>query len=78
MRSIWFRKLGWIYQPVSFAGWCITMMTCVMCAWFFVVIDLYSHSVSDTLIGFFPYGVCIWTVTFWIASNTMAEPKHLN
>jgi hypothetical protein len=77
MKLIWFKRSGWIYQPVSFAGWSITLLTFAMCAWFFIVIDRHSHSVSDTLIGFFPYGVCFWVVTFWIASNTVENNNQV-
>ncbi len=51
----WFKKLGWIYRPVSVMGWLLTLITTAMCVWFFIVIDRHSHSGSDTLINLFPF-----------------------
>ncbi len=70
MKLKWFKKIGWIHTPVSFAGWLITVFTFLICAWVLYVIDRHSHSVSDTLWNFLPYLVSFFTIRYWIASNT--------
>lgn len=69
----WFKKRGWFYLPISITGWFITIITILLCAWFFIVIDKNSHSVSDSIINFFPFGVSFFAVRFWIAINTSED-----
>lgn len=38
-------------------------------------VDRHSHSASDTLYGIFPYFVSVFTILFWIASNTSVYNK---
>ncbi|HEY6161218.1 MAG TPA: hypothetical protein VI112_08345 [Bacteroidia bacterium] len=68
-----FKKRSWFYVPASVAGTFIALVTLTLNTWFFLAIDRNSHSVSDTLINFFPYFVSFWTVYGWIASNTSAK-----
>ena len=70
MNSIWFKRYGWIYVPVSLAGVIISLLTVGFCVTVFVAVDHNSHSVSDTLYGIFPYFVSAFTILFWIAANT--------
>ena len=70
MPHIWFRPLGWIYRPVSVAGWTVTILTLGLCVQFLVAVDRHSHSVSDTLIGVFPYAALFLIIAGWIASHT--------
>ncbi|MDQ6887727.1 MAG: hypothetical protein M3068_10580 [Gemmatimonadota bacterium] len=70
MSHIWFRPLGWIYRPVSVAGWLVTIITLGLCVQFLVAVDRHSHSVSDTLIGVFPYAALFLIFAGWIASHT--------
>jgi len=65
-----FSKRPWYYKPVSIGGWVITLLTLTACIWVFIVMDSHSHSVSDTLIGIFPYIIGFIVVASWIASNT--------
>jgi hypothetical protein len=65
--------MGWIYSPISPVGWVITTMTLALCAWVVLAVDRSSHSVSDTLIGAFPYVALFIIVAVWIAANTSAE-----
>jgi hypothetical protein len=67
---VWFKKVGWIYQPISIAGWIITIITILLCSQIFLFVDSHSHSVSDTFYGVFPYIVSYLVVAGWIASNT--------
>lgn len=70
MEINWFRKIGWIYVPVSFIGVVVLLLTIAFCVNVFIAIDRHSHSVSDTMYGIFPYFVSAFTILFWIAGNT--------
>ncbi len=67
---VWFKKVGWIYQPITIIGWIITVITILLCAQIFIFVNSHSHSVSDTFYGVFPYIVSYLVVAGWIASNT--------
>jgi hypothetical protein len=70
MQRRWFREWGWIYLPVSWQGTVLTVLSLAFSAQVFLAVDRNSHSVSDTFYGVFPYFVCCWGITYWIASKT--------
>jgi hypothetical protein len=70
MTTNWFKKVGWIYIPISAIGAAITFLVIAFCVTVFISIDRNSHSISDTLYGIFPYFVSIFTILFWIAGHT--------
>ncbi len=69
-KRIWFKPWGWIYLPVSWAGWLAAALTLLFCINTFLAIDGHSHSASDTLYGIFPYWVPAFGILFWIAGRT--------
>ena len=71
----WFKRWGWVYRPVSGAGWVASLLTLAFCAQVAVFADSHSHSVSDTLYKVFPYVVPAWLLLDWVASRTSFEPK---
>lgn len=70
MNAIWFRPWGWLFRPVSVAGWLAVSMTLLLCINAFAAIDRHSHSVSDTLYGVFPYFACSFLLLNWLAGKT--------
>jgi hypothetical protein len=70
METNWFKKVGWIYVPVSAIGVVLLLLTIAFCVNVFIAIDRHSHSASDTLYGIFPFYVSAFTILFWIAGNT--------
>lgn len=70
MRRRWFASWGWVYRPVSWQGFALTLLAGVFCVQVFLAVDRQSHSASDTLYGIFPYVVPCLTVLNWIASKT--------
>ena len=66
----WFINKGWVHLPAHVIGYIIFLAYTAMNVWFFIVIDSHSHSVSDTLINFFPYGIGFGVMYEWIASHT--------
>ena len=70
MKSGWFKPWGWIYLPHSWQGIIIVLLALVFCVQVFLAVDRYSHSVSDTLYGIFPYVIPTLMLLNWVASKT--------
>ena len=70
MKAAWFRRVGWIYLPVSVPGAIITLLALLFCAQVFLAVDRHSHSVSDTLYGVSPFFACAFLLFDWIAGRT--------
>jgi len=49
---MWFKRNGFIFIPVSIAGWIIFIAGFAFAVYSFIDIDSRSHSVSDTLMNF--------------------------
>ena len=74
MRTVWFKRFGWVYRPVSWVGAVLLLLALAFCVQVFVAVDRHSHSVSDTFYGVFPYFACCFLLVNWIASNTSSSP----
>ena len=70
MKKYWFQPWGWIYRPVSVAGWFTMLLALIFCVQVFLAVDRHSHSVSDTLYGIFPYVVPCIMLLNWLALKT--------
>ena len=66
----WFRPAGFLFFPVSIAGWLITAAAIAFCVRIFLFVDAHSHSVSDTLYGIFPFWAPTLLGLAWIADRT--------
>jgi hypothetical protein len=75
MKLNWFKKIGWIYFPVSIPGWLIAIFTLILIVHDFLAVDKHSHSVSDTYSGFIPFCGLYFIAYMWIASNTSNKPS---
>lgn len=53
VENVWFKKWGWLYRPINIIGLTLCLATVFIVVWIFIAVDRRSHSVSDTLIGFF-------------------------
>ena len=76
MKTIWFKKLGWIYIPISAIGYVLYLLTFIFCFTVIAAANRHAHSVSDFLYGIFPFIVCAFLLLFWVASNTSTETKN--
>jgi hypothetical protein len=65
-----FIKKGWIYFPVTVAGWSVTIVYLLISIFTLVAIDLNYNSLVNSLIRFFPYFISYTVILFWIAGNT--------
>lgn len=70
MKTVWFKRCGWLYMPVSVPGVIITLLALAFCIQVFVAIDRKSHSASDTLYNIFPYFACAFLLYEWVAGRT--------
>jgi hypothetical protein len=73
MKNQWFKRWGWLYQPVSWQGMAVLVLAVAFCVTVFTAIDRHSHSASDTLYGIFPYFACCFLLVNWVAANTAKE-----
>jgi len=70
MKNYWFKPWGWIYQPITAAGWVVTILALLFFVHVFLVIDARSHSASDTLYGVFPWAALLFLLWIWVAGKT--------
>jgi hypothetical protein len=70
-----FRKTGWIYIPVSLAGWIVAILYATVSIFTLIMIDSNYNSLRNSLIRFFPYFISLTVVYFWIASNTTGQKR---
>ncbi|HVN58021.1 MAG TPA: hypothetical protein VMT63_06975 [Bacteroidales bacterium] len=71
-----FRKKGWIYVPVTLAGWIIAAGYAAVSIFTLVEIDLTYNSLKNSLIRFFPYFISLSVIYHWIASNLSDGSKE--
>jgi hypothetical protein len=70
MKTHWFKRLGWLYVPVSVPGALVCLLAALFCLTVFRAVDRHSHSVSDTLYGVFPFFICTFLLVDWIGGRT--------
>lgn len=70
MKTIWFRKIGWLYLPVHGMGLLITLLAIAFMVPVCIAITRNGHSVSDDLYEIFVYGTCTAFWWKWIAEKT--------
>ena len=75
MKTVWFKRWGWFYRPVSWQGSLIIAAVLLFCAQVFWAVDRRSHSVSDTLYGVFPFFACSFLLWDGIGSRTTRGPE---
>jgi hypothetical protein len=74
MVTRWFAPFGWVYRPCAWQGYAVMAVALVFCAQAFLAIDRHTHSVSDTLFGFFPFVVPAFLLVNWVASKSCGPP----
>lgn len=70
MKHIWFKKIGWLYKPVSWLGGLFTIFLILFLINVFIAVDRQSHSVSDTFYGIFPYYLPVFLFWLWLGEKT--------
>lgn len=70
-----FRKFGWIYLPVSAAGWIITVIYLAVSLATLVWIESVYVSLFYTLVRFFPYFIGFTVIWAWVAYHTSEQVR---
>ena len=70
MKTIWFKKSGWIYIPVHPAGFIVTLLAVIFLAPVYMSIIRNGHSLSDDLYEMFVYTTCTAFSWKWGAEKT--------
>lgn len=52
------------------------LLALAFCGQAFIAIDRHSHSVSDTLYGFFPFAAPTFLLLMWVAERTSGEKRE--
>jgi hypothetical protein len=73
----WFHELGLLHIPVSLTGWTLTLLTGFIAVRTFLMVDRYSHSASDTLIGAVPI-VAVLFLLLWLVAARSARAGNSN
>jgi len=75
---IWFKRFGWLYIPIHFAGVVITLLSIAFLVPVFMAITRNGHSVTDDLYNMFVYTTCTAFWWKWIAHKTSKPEKNDN
>ena len=70
MKQIWFKKLGWIYLPVTARGVVVTFLAILFLVPVYMAVVRNGHSVSDDLYQMFVYTTCTAFWWKWVAEKT--------
>ena len=70
MKQIWFKKLGWIYLPVTAMGVVVTFLAILFLVPVYMAVVRNGHSVSDDLYQMFVYTTCTAFWWKWVAEKT--------
>jgi hypothetical protein len=74
MKNSWFKRVGWIYVPVSVPGVLVSLVALGLCVQTFLAVGRHSHSASDTLYSAFPFFTCCFLLVDWVARRTNSQP----
>jgi len=70
MNTIWFKKWGWAYIPVTAMGFLVTLGAIIFLIPVYSAITRTGHSVSDDLYQMFVYTTCTAFWWKWVAEKT--------
>jgi len=70
MKTIWFKKAGWVYIPVHVMGLLVTLGAIILLVPVYIAIVRQGHSASDDLYQMFVYTTCTAFWWKWIADKT--------
>ena len=70
MKTIWFKRFGWLYIPVHPFGITVSLLAILFMAPVCMAVVRNGHSVSDDLYEIFVYGTCTAFWWKWVADKT--------
>ena len=70
MKTIWFKKFGWMYLPISAMGVLVTLLAIIFLIPVYMATIRNGHSVSDDLYQLFVFTTCTAFWWKWVAEKT--------
>ena len=70
MKTLWYKKAGWVYIPMHVMGLLVTLNAIIFLAPVYLVIVRQGHSASGDLYQIFVYTTCTAFWWNWIAEKT--------
>lgn len=74
MQLPWFQKVGWVYRPVSWQGWFVSLVTLLFCIQSLFVIGSLGKTLGQAVFLVAPSVFCGFGAYLWIASKTDGGP----
>jgi hypothetical protein len=76
-KKLWFKakRFGWGWYPCSWEGWLVLLTWVAGNVIHFKSIDVFSHSNSDTLLGYSPFFILSTAVLLIICYLTGEKPS---
>lgn len=69
MKTSWFRPFGWIYWPIAWQGWVITILADIFVLHILLTVLWHASSVTEALYATFSFIVPTFLLWNWIASK---------
>jgi hypothetical protein len=73
MKTIWFKRAGWIYVPVHPAGLVITLAAIIFLVPVWFAVNSNGQSISNALYEMFIYVSCTGFWWKWVAEKTSSR-----
>ncbi len=67
---VWFKKTGWLYQPVHVAGWIVLALGIIFLVSVYSAYNARAHGFGDLTYKIFPHYVCTFLLYIWVGYNT--------
>ncbi len=75
MKKPWFKKTGWIHQPISWEGYFSLLFFLLFAVNIIAIVGIRAHSATDVFLGIFPYVASAFFLYEWIAWHKSIERK---
>lgn len=66
--------MGLLFVPINWKGFTVTGFIILFCINIFIVVDINSSSIRDTLYGIFPY-IAIALIAFYLLAVKTSKPR---
>lgn len=70
----WFKRIGLLFVPINWKGFVVTGFILLFCINIFIVVDVNSHSIIDTLYGISPY-IIIALIALYLLALKTSKPR---
>lgn len=67
---IWFKKNGWLYQPVNIIGWVLIAVAVVFLVSIYTTYNKHAHGFEDLAYKIYPHYVSTFLLYLWVGYKT--------